>query len=150
MVDEAEIRAWKDGLCGGEFLTEMTDDFVLEWSGQRMKADGEGVIGMIGEEVARGVEDLADERASIVEAGDSFAGDLSQCAFRAVGDQLDGVDEVLAFDLELAEAVLFGKVFDLEMFGVGFALSFELLEAMAGVFNLLLEFTALAFGICHF
>ena len=150
MINEAERGAREGGFCGGEFEAEVADDLIVNGRGERMKADSKGVGGVVGNEVGCGMESLADERAGIVEAGHLFASEMGECGFGAISDQLDGVDKVFALGLELTEAVLFGKVSDLEVFGESLALLLEVGDALFGLFDELVKFAVLALDGLHF
>ena len=57
-----------------------------------------------------------------------FSGEMDEGGFGAVGDELDGVDEVLSAAAQLCDALFGWEVFDCDVFGVGFELDFEVIE----------------------
>ena len=53
---------------------------------------------------------------------------MHESGFAAVGDELDGVDEVFAPGSQLLDALVGREVFELDVMGGGFALGFEGVE----------------------
>jgi hypothetical protein len=61
-------------------------------------------------------------------AAEGFADELDKGGFGAVGDELDGVDEVLSAAAQLSDALLGREVFEFDVFLGGFAQGFEAIE----------------------
>ena len=78
-----------------------------------------------GRKVVAGGEEGAHKALGVVVAAKVFGGELHESGFGAVGNELDGVDEVFSSSAQLGESLLGRKVFDLDVFRGGFALSFE-------------------------
>ena len=63
-----------------------------------------------------------------------FAGELHEGGFGALGDELDGVDEVFSASVQLGDSLLGREVFDLDVVRGGLALGFEGFElALSGL-----------------
>ena len=113
------------GFGGVEFFAEVGDDGVVGGVGLAVEFDAEFACGMIGAEVDGGLHEAAHEAAGVVTAAQGFAGEVDEGGFAAVGDEFDGVDEVLAPGAELVDALVGREVFELYVVGGGFALGFE-------------------------
>jgi hypothetical protein len=90
--------------------------------------DAQFVTGGVGAQVDAGGEEGAQKASGVVGAAEGFAGKLQEGSFGAVGDELDGVDEVFSASTQLGDLLLGREVFDLDVFRGGFALGFERFE----------------------
>ena len=88
--------------------------------------------GGIGAQVGAGGEEASDETAGVIMAFEGFPGNLHEGGFGAVGDEFDGVNEVLSAAGKLGKTLLRRKVFELDVFGVVFAFGFEGVELAPG------------------
>ena len=106
----------------------------MDGVGLAVDFDAQFVAGGVGAQVDAGGEKGAHKASGIVVAAEGFAGELHEGGFGAVGDELDGVDEVLSASTQLGDLLLGWEVFDLDVFRGGFALGFEGFEL--GLFGL--------------
>jgi hypothetical protein len=74
------------------------------------------------------LHEAADETAGVVATAQGFAGELDQRGLAAVGNELDGVDEVFASAAQLADLLVGRKIFECDVVGGVFAAEFEFVE----------------------
>ena len=85
----------------------MFDALIVSRLGEMVERDGQGVAGQVRGEISLGIENLAQQGAGIVRAGDMLAQQRSQAGFGAIGDHLDGIDEMLPLGAQTSKAVFF-------------------------------------------
>ena len=102
----------------------MRDGLVVSIVGEMMEVHGEGLVGMIWNEGGLGAIELAQEGSGGVLAVDFLTEDVGHGCFCAVGDELDGVNEVFFIDSELLEAVVLREILDQDVLGERFAVGF--------------------------
>ena len=100
----------------------------MDGVGLAVDFDAQFVAGGVGAQVDAGGEEGAHKASGVVVAAEGFAGELHEGGFGAVGDELDGVDEVFSASAQLGDSLLGREVFDLDVFRGGFALDFERFE----------------------
>ena len=84
---------------------QLFDGVIVSRLGEMVEADGQGVGGQVRGKIGLGIEDLTQQRAGIVGAGDMLAKQRCHAGFGAIGDHLDGIDEVLALGAQTSEAI---------------------------------------------
>lgn len=90
---------------GVEFAAESGDGGVVNGVGLALEFDTQFFAGGVGTEVDGGVHEAAHEAAAVVGAFEGFAGELDEGGLGAVGDELDGVDEVFSAAAKLLGCV---------------------------------------------
>ena len=108
-----------------EFGAKCCDVEVMDGVGLTVQLDAQDAVVDVGAQIDGGIHEAADEASGIVGAGEGFAGQMHHGRLGAVGDELDGVDEVLSAAAQLVDAPLGRKVFELDVFESVFALILE-------------------------
>ena len=121
------------GFCGVEFPAEVGGDLIVRGVGVAVEFDAQCVGSEIGAQVDGGLEQSAHEAACVVVTGEGFAREVDQCGLGAIGDEFDGIDELLAPDSELGDALIFRQGFEFDVLWDGFALGFEFVEVSLGL-----------------
>src|SRR5215472_1048361 len=88
-----------------------------------MQPDSQDVGGQVRDEIRLGIENLAQQGASIVGASDMLAEQQGQAGLGAIGDHFDGVDEMLTFGAQTSEAVFLRSCFSFSISTSKFSIS---------------------------
>ena len=113
-------------------MTEGGDPGVVNRVGLAMQFDAKFASGGIGAEVDGGFHEAAHEAAGVVGADEGLVDEVDEGGLGAVGDEFEGVDEVFSAAAKLGDLLLGWEVFELDVFGGGFALVLVGLELGLG------------------
>ena len=92
------MGSWEECLRSVQFVAEMADGLIVDVRAEGVQSHRERFVYLIGNEIGFGAVELTHQSAGVLETMHLFASDLCHGALSAVGDQLDGVDEVLFFE----------------------------------------------------
>jgi hypothetical protein len=82
----------------------------MNFGGERMQTHRKGFVLLVGNEIDFGVEQLANEGMSIIEAVHFLPSKLGQGCFGPVSNELDRIEEVFFLCPQLLKALLLGQV----------------------------------------
>lgn len=120
------------GSGGVEFVAEGGGNRIVNRVGLTVPLDAQLAFCRVGAEVDGGFHEAAHEAAGVVTADEGLAHDVDEGGLGAVGEEFDGVDEVLPAAAKLGDALLGREVAELDVSGGGFALVFVGLELALG------------------
>ena len=95
-----------------------------------VQLEGQGSLLFVGHEIGLGIVDGAEQTSGIVGPGHGFAQQRGHGGLGAVGDHLDGVDQVLCFGGQAVEPVGLRQVGDGDVLVDVFALVLEVADQL--------------------
>jgi len=110
-VNEFQIGRRKTGFRGGQLFAPFGDGGILERAAQPVQFDRQGAGLVIRAQIGRGDQPPAQAGAGIILPLEMFPDFPRQGAFRAVGNQFEGVNEVFALRAQLPQPFIFRHFF---------------------------------------
>lgn len=109
----AAVLCPDDRFGGGEFLAAVSQDRILDLSGQAVQSHRQGLLLQVGLEVHGRGWNLSHQGASIVLPSQLLAHDLHQSGLGPVGNECDCVDKMLLSRAQLFKFLAFEQIFNL-------------------------------------